>query len=169
MNTLVKWIDNINTVLGKIVSYIIYFLMIVVLYEVTSRKIFGKPTIWGFELSYMLYGFLFIMGYAYTLKEKGHVSIDIFYSKLSIRKQGILDIIGYLIFFFPFIFFGLKESYRFTIQSWEIFEYSQSTWAPPVYPYKTSLLIGFFLLFLQGISEFIKAIYKVKTGEKYES
>jgi len=169
MNTAIKWIDTFNTVIGKVLSFTVYLLLIIVLYEIVSRKIFGNPTIWGFELSYMLYGFLFMMGYAYALKSKSHVNIDIFYSRASPRKQGILDIIGYLVFFFPFIYFGLKASYQFTIQSWQIMEHSQSTWAPPVYPYKTTLLIGFFLLLLQGISEFLKAIYKVKTGEMYES
>lgn len=169
MSTLIKTMDAVSEFIGKVISYIVYVLLFVVIYEVISRKIFGSPTVWGFELSYMLYALMFMLGFGYTLKHKMHIGIDIFYSNMTPRKQGVLDIITYLIFFFPFIYFALKSSYTFAAQSWQIMEHSQSPWAPAVYPFKTMIPIAFALFGFQGISEFFKAIYKIKTGEFYGS
>lgn len=165
MKLLADFIDIFNERVGRIVSYIIYLLLIVVLYEVVSRKIFNKPTIWAFELSYMLYGSMFILGFAYTLKHNMHVGIDVISGRLSPRKKAALEVLSYLVFFFPFMFLAIKSSYSFFYQAWEMREISQSQWAPPVYPFKALIPIGFSLLCLQGVSQFIKAIYKLKGGK----
>ena len=165
MKKLVSFIDSFNEMVGRFVSYVVYALLIVVLYEVVSRKIFNKPTIWAFELSYMLYGTMFILGFAYTLKHNMHVGIDVISGRLSPKKQSVLEILSYLVFFFPFMYLAIKSSYSFFYQSWEMREISQSQWAPPIYPFKALIPIGFCLLCLQGVSQFIKAIYKLKGGK----
>lgn len=162
MKALVNIIDKFNEVLGRIISYMVYALLFVVLYEVVSRKIFNSPTIWAFELSYMLYGGMFILGFAYTLKNNMHVGIDVISARLSPKKQAVLEVLSYLVFFFPFMFLAIKSSYSFFYQAWEMREISQSQWAPPVYPFKALIPIGFGLLCLQGISQFIKSIYKFR-------
>lgn len=167
MSALIKSIESISEISGKIVSYLVYVLLFVVVFEVISRKIFGSPTIWGFELSYMLYAVAFLLGFGYTLKHKMHIGIDIFYSKMSPRKQGFLDLFGYIVFFFPFIYVAITSSITFTSQSWQMLEHSQSPWAPPIYPFKAVMPVAFLILGVQGIAEFLKAIYKIKTGEKY--
>jgi len=160
-----KIIDSINESIGKIFSWLAYVLLFVVLFEVFSSKIFDRPRIWSFELSYILYAVMFLMGFGYTLKNNGHVRIDIFYDRFSKKTQGILDVITFFLFFVPFVGLAVRYSWVFMMQSWQILEHSQSAWAPPIYLFKTFMPIAFFLLFLQGVSELIKAIYKIK-GEK---
>ncbi|TYB34002.1 MAG: TRAP transporter small permease subunit [Flexistipes sinusarabici] len=169
MSALIKLIDSISDFLGKIISYLVYVLLIVVVFEVISRKVFGSPTVWGFEFSFMLYAVMFMLGFGFTLKHKMHIGIDIFYSNMSPRKQGFLDLFTYIVFFFPFIYFAVVSSVTFTSQSWQMLEHSQSPWAPPIYPFKTVMPVAFLLLGFQGIAEFLKAIYKIKTGEHYGS
>ncbi len=165
MKKIARAIDCLNEIIGKITSYIVYVLLFVVVYEVIRRKVFNSPTMWGFELSYMLYAVMFLMGLGYTLKHNMHIGIDVFYSKLNPRLQGILDLITFFIFFLPFTLIAIKSSWIFMLQSWQIMEHSQSPWAPAIYPFKTFMPIAFFLLFLQGLSNAIKSYYKIKGEE----
>ncbi|MGA1847467.1 TRAP transporter small permease subunit [Deferribacter abyssi] len=167
MRKIVKFIDGINEVIGKITSILVFVLLFVVVFEVVRRKVFNSPTMWAFELSYMLYAVMFLMGFGYTLKHKMHIGIDVIYSRLSKKTQGILELITFVIFFLPFTLVAIKSTWTFMIQSWQGLEHSQSPWAPPVYPFKTFMPIAFFLLLLQGISEAIKSFYKIK-GEEIE-
>jgi len=162
MRSLIKLIDGLTEIVGKLVSYIVYALLIVVVYEVISRKIFNSPTVWAFELSYMLYGAMFMLGFGYALKYGSHVCIDVISNKFPPKTKAVLAMFTYLIFFFPFVYFGVKSSWQFFSQSWVMRELSQSPWAPPIYPFKFLMPLGFFLLGLQGISEFIKQIYNLK-------
>ena len=158
MDKIIEIIDTINEWAGKLASILGYVLFLVVIAGVTMRKVFDSPLIWNFELSYMLYAVMFLLGLGYTLKHKMHVTIDVFYVKSNPRVQMILDIIGVVIFLIPFTFVALKSTLIFSIQSWQGLEHSQSTWGPPIYPFKSFMPIAFFLLFLQAVSELTKSI-----------
>lgn len=162
MKKIIKFIDALNEFIGRITSYIVYILLFVVVYEVVKRKIFNAPTMWAFELSYMLYAVMFLIGFGYTLKHQMHIGIDVIYTRFSKKTQGILDLITFFLFFIPFTIIAMKSTWEFMYQSWQGMEHSQSPWAPPIYPFKTFMPIAFFLLFLQGISQAIKSYYKIK-------
>ncbi len=168
MIKLAKFIDALNEIIGKITSILAYILLFVVVFEVVRRKVFDNPTMWGFEFSYMLYAVMFLMGFGYTLKHKMHIGIDIIYSNLSKKAQGILDIVTFVIFFLPFTIVAIKSTFVFAMQSWQGLEHSQSPWAPPIYPFKTFMPVAFFLLFLQGVSEVIKSYYHKIKGKEIE-
>jgi len=159
-------LDSINEYSGRISSVIVYALLIVVIYEVISRKVFNAPTVWGFDLSFMLYAAMFLLGGGYTMKYKGHVAIDIISNRFTKRNQSIVSIIAYLIFFFPFMLILIYVTGAFALQSWEDLERSQSPWNQPLYHFKTLMPLGFTLLFLQGLSEFIKTIINLKGENK---
>lgn len=165
MKGFINTVDSIQEFLGKIIGLINYVLIFVVLYEVVSRKLFGNPTVWGFDLSYMLYGTMFMLGFGYTLKHGSHVRIDIIYAYLKPKRKAILDLIGYAIFFFPFMIVCLKVSYDFGMQSFEMREQSMSVWQIPIYPFKITMFLGFLLLFIQGIIEILKSILLLKEGK----
>ncbi len=152
-------IDTINEWAGKASSVLGYILFIVVVLGVIARKVFNRPFIWNFEASYMLYAGMFLLGLGYTLKHKMHVTIDVIYSALGPKAQLFFDIIGFVLFLIPFAYVSLKSSTIFTLQSWQILEHSQSTWAPPIYPFKTLMPVAFVLLVLQAIVEIIKSVY----------
>jgi TRAP-type mannitol/chloroaromatic compound transport system permease small subunit len=165
MDGFIKFVDKIQEFIGKAFGLLCYPLVFVVLYEVVSRKIFNSPTVWGFDLTYMLYAVMFMMGFGYTLQKDGHVRIDIFYAYLSPKKKAILDLIGYFIFFFPFVTVCLIVSYDFVSQSWAMKEMSMSVWQVPLYPFKTFMFLGFLLLFIQGIIQTLKNIIVLKGGK----
>ncbi len=155
----VKIVDVLNEIAGKIANVFSYALFFVVVIGVIARKVFNHPFIWNFEASYMLYAAAFLFGLGYTLKHKMHVTVDVFYTMAGPKTRFILDLIGFLVFLIPFGFVSIKSSFVFAQQSWQILEHSQSTWAPPIYPFKSLMPVAFVLLVLQAIVELIKSYY----------
>ncbi len=107
-------IDTINEWVGKVFRWAIVLLALTMCYEVVLRYVFNNPTIWSFEISTALYATTFMMGAAYALLYKAHVSIDLFYEMLGVRGRAILDIISSVIFFFPFLIEAVEKP-RFSI------------------------------------------------------
>lgn len=162
MKGITNVLDSINEYAGRITSVVIYALLLVVVFEVISRKIFNAPTVWGFDLSVMLYAAMFLLGGGYALKYKAHVAIDVLTTRFSKKTQALISIVSYLVFFFPFMIVIIYVTGAFALQSWADLERSQSPWNQPLYHFKTLMPIGFSLLFLQGISEFLKTIMNLK-------
>ncbi len=161
-----KFIDRISIWSGKMAAWLILPLVFGLTYEVVSRYAFKAPTIWAYDLAYMLYGSLFMLGAAFTLYKKGHIRTDIFYDQWTPKRQGWVDGLLYLLFFFPgMIFFfwaGLDEA----LHSWSLFERSEvGAWRPPIYPFKTVIPLTALLLLIQGVSEFLKSVHAAFTGE----
>lgn len=158
LKKVIKGIDTLNDWVGKIIAYSVLALMMVVVYEVVSRKFLNSPTIWAFESILIIYGFHLMLVSGYGLLKNSIVSIDLITNKFTVRTQHILNIITYIVFFFPFIIMTLPASVKFFSQSYAIREASWSVWAPPVYPVKLIIPIALVLLFLQGISQFLKSV-----------
>ena len=141
---------------------------IAVTWEVVARHFFRAPTIWAFDVTYMLYGTHFMLGTAYTLMRVGHVRTDMLYSRWSIRRQNRIDAIGYFFFFFPamiFLFyFGWQEAYH----SFQIGR--PRTRAPGARSSSRSSSSSrsprLFLL-IQGIAELLKSLYAIRTGREW--
>ena len=159
-------IDSISTWVGKIGAWSVLVIMALVVFEVVSRRVFNAPTIWTFETITMVYGFHFMMVAAYGLLHKAMVSIDSFYEKFTLRKRAILDIVSYLVLYFPFVIGIFIVSIDFTSRSWAMKETSQSLFAAPVYLYKTLIPVVFGLLILQGISEVLKQVIILKSAKE---
>ncbi|MBW2451023.1 MAG: TRAP transporter small permease subunit [Deltaproteobacteria bacterium] len=158
MNPLAHGINRLNDFTGAITSYLVLPLIFVVVYEVFMRYVFNTPTSWGFEATTFIYGIHFVLGFGYTLKHNGHVAIDVFEARLKPRPRTILRILVSLIFFLPTI--GLLTLYTivYALDSWKIWEHASTSWAPPLYPFKTIMAVGFVLLFLQGVAKLIEDI-----------
>jgi TRAP-type mannitol/chloroaromatic compound transport system permease small subunit len=163
---IIKIIDPIAIWSGKLIGWLIIPLVFGLTYEVISRYVFHAPTVWAFDLSYMLYASLSMLGAGYTLYKNGHIRTDIFYDRWSPKTQGWVNIISYLFLFFPGMFFFFLAGLDSAIHSWSILETSDaSPWRPPLYPFKTVIPVSALLILIQGISEFLKSIHAVMRGE----
>jgi len=161
-----RFIDPISNWSGKATAWLIFPLVFGLTYEVVSRYVFKAPTLWAFDLAYMLYGSMFMLGAAFTLFKKGHIRTDIFYDKWSPQKQGWVDATLYLLFFFPGMIFFFVAGLDEAIHSWSLLEKSEfGAWRPPVYPFKTVVPLTALLLLIQGVSEFLKSICAAVRGE----
>lgn len=166
MRRFLNFLDEINNWTGRIVSWTIVAISLLVVCEVILRRFLGSPTIWNFEVVKQLYGFYFMMMAGYTLLHRGHVAIDLVHEKLRPRHQALLDVISYLIFFFPFWSIMLWEGLSFASTSWQMKETSWSVFAPPLYPIKTVIPVAALLLLIQGFSIFARQLYVVAKGER---
>lgn len=162
---IIKSCDTINEWTGRIFSWIIVPLVLLTVMEVILRRFFNSPTTWSFEVLKQLYALHFMIVAGYGLLYGSHVSVDVFTMTLSQRKKAIVDVISYVLFFFPFCTVCIWQGYSFAARSWAMKETTWSVFAPPVYPIKTVIIITFILLLIQGISEFIKRIYMIKGVE----
>ncbi len=168
MDTVVRFLDTVSEWTGRIFSWVIVPITLLVVLEVVLRRFLHRPTIWNFEVTKQLYGFYFMIVAAYTLQHGGHVAVDILAKRLGKRGEAILDILGYLLFFFPFCIIIVWQGFLFAKASWIIKERSWSVFAPPLYPIKTVVPVTGGLLLLQGFSEFLKRILILK-GHDHES
>ena len=166
IRALIKKVETFSEWCGRIFSWFIVAIILLSVFEVFTRRILGKPTIWTHEiLSYLFCGAI-MLTMAYTLRYKQHVAVDLIYARFTPRTKAILDIITFIFFlgFFSFVF--LWKGIVFAATSWGMLERTPSAFNFYVFPAKTLLPVGAFLLLLQGLSDFIKNIVFVAKGEK---
>jgi TRAP-type mannitol/chloroaromatic compound transport system permease small subunit len=165
----VRVIDKFTDTTGTWVAWLCVPLVAAVAYEVFARYAFNAPTIWSFDVTYMLYGTIFMLGAAYALHKGAHIRTDFFFEKWSIRTKGIIDSTAYIVFFFPSIFTFLLVSGAEGWYAFEINETSEQTpWRPILWPFKMVVPLACLLLLIQGVSETIKSVYAARLGIELE-
>jgi TRAP-type mannitol/chloroaromatic compound transport system permease small subunit len=157
VDRLVAAIDASSTATGWLAGWLILPMTLAVFYEVVARYAFNAPTIWAYDVTYMLYGAQFMLAAAYTLLKGGHIRTDVFYERWSPRRRAIVDMICYLLFFFPGLAFILYASGVEAWHAWRVGERSDWTpWRPILYPLKAMIPLSTLLLILQGVAEVIR-------------
>jgi TRAP-type mannitol/chloroaromatic compound transport system permease small subunit len=165
----VQVIDKFTDTTGTWISWLAVPLVLAVSYEVFSRYLLNAPTIWSFDVTYMLYGTLFMLGAAYALHKGAHIRTDFFFERWSIRTKGMIDSIAYLVFFFPSLLVFLYISGAEGWYAFEIGETSEQTpWRPILWPFKMVVPLAILLLLIQGVSETIKSVWAARTGIELE-
>jgi len=166
IKTFLNGVDQISEWTGRIFMWLIIPLTILVVFEVISRRFFDTPHIWATEVTDFIYGPHFMLMAAYALLYNAHVRIDVVYNRFSPRARGILDIITYMVFFFPFCIIVLYQGIIFASTSWSIGETSESAALTIVPLVKTVLPVSIGLLLIQGLATYIRAIMQAIKGEE---
>lgn len=165
MDRFLRTVDALISIVGNSAAWLVAVLTVVLSYEVVMRYIFGAPTAWAYDISYMLGGTFFMLGAGYTLMKQKHVRVDVIYNRFSARTQAIIDAVLTLCFFFPVWLGVLWRLFPYVAKSWQTGERSlESFWRPPIYPFKTVMLIGISLLLIAGIAEFVRTLRVVFRG-----
>ncbi len=156
---LVRIVERISGGFGLLGALIVAPLVVATVYEVFSRYLFNAPTIWAYELGYMAMGTNFLLGSAYTLRERGHIRIDVAYSQFSPRVQALIDVIGYVFLFLPVAWWLSWGLWKYGYNAYLSGETSgESAWNKIIWPFRLVFFLGFLLLALQGTAELIKAL-----------
>ncbi|PCJ22429.1 MAG: C4-dicarboxylate ABC transporter permease [SAR86 cluster bacterium] len=152
-------LDQFSERTGRIFSWLTLVMVLLMALIVTLRYVFQIGSIALQESIIYINALIFTLGAAYTLKENGHVRVDIFYSRLTPRSKAIIDLIGTLVFLLPSAIFICWVSWDYVSLSWRIKEASaELSGLPYVYLLKATIILLAALLSLQGISEVIKSI-----------
>ena len=162
------YFDRISLWCSNFARWLAVVLTVIVLWEVVARYVFHHPTIWAFDTAMMLFSTMFILGAGYVLLIKAHIKVDVITNYLPLRAQYILDIVYYIVFFFPYLFVmiwwgSLTLAIPMTIAG-EISNTSQ--WLEPIWPWRWLIPVGFFLFLLQAVAEFIRLIKSLRSLRK---
>ena len=165
MIRIVRFIDSISTLVGKTFAWLIVVLTLHVCWEVAARYILNQPSAWAFDLQMMYYGILFMMAGAYTLAKNGHVRGDILYGFLPPRVQAGLDLLLFIVFFFPGVIALVWAGWYYAGYSIAIREHSSlMANGPPINPFKAFIPAAGAVLLLQGVAEVMRCILCLKQG-----
>ncbi len=170
MNRLIFIIDSFTAWVGKAFAWCILLLTLAVAYEVFVRYLLRDPTSWAFDMSYMMYGSLFMMAGAYTLARDGHVRGDVLFRLWPPKVQATVELTLYILFFFPGILALIMAGADYAAESWS-YNYGtgevsiNSPANVPISQFKTVLPVAAGLLFLQGIAQVCRCIICLRTGE----
>jgi len=164
---LLEIFDTISEWTGRIWAWVVVVVTAVIVYEVISRRLFHEPHVWTFEVTTFLFSIHFMMVAAYTLLYRDHVSVDLISSHLSRRWQAALDVVNYLIFFFPFMIILIIAGTEYASDSWATGERTLTARLPIVMPgMKTLIPLASFLLLLQGLSQFFRSLVYLLRGRE---
>ncbi|MCA0933959.1 TRAP transporter small permease subunit [Vibrio alginolyticus] len=154
---LITSIEALTRFSGHIAAFLVLPLIGALVFEVFSRYIFDTPTLWAFEISYMVMGAIFMLGIANALRLGQHVSVDVVTLKLSSRVNAAVRSICYLMFL-PIVCWISLELYLYFYEAFESNERSgRSAWNPVMWPVYFVWFVGLTTLSLQIFAELLKS------------
>ena len=161
-NFSLRWIDSLNDLLCRLVSWFTLFMVLLTFLIVVLRYGFNLGWIAMQESVMYLHGMVFLLGAAHTLRVNEHVRVDIFYRRFSPKKQAKVDIFGSLFLLMPVNIFIFMVSFEYVMRAWRVMETSQEAGGiPGVFLLKSLILIFAFTMVLQGIAEVIRNVAKL--------
>ena len=165
LNKVCRVIERVNEWSGRLISWLIIILMLIVSFEVMMRYVFNAPTKWVFDTSYMLLASFLAVGFAYVMLHRGHIRVDLLYNRFPPRTRLIIDSVLNLIIFLPLftlITIEIVEEVNYAFTSGE--KSTITTWYPLVWPYKACVAYGIVLLLIQGFLNFAKDLITLCKG-----
>lgn len=153
-----RFIDEINTRVGRVVSWLILIVVVISSINAVFRKAFDMSSNAWLELQWYLFGAIFLLAAGYTLTRNGHVRVDILSSRLSDRGQAVIDVIGVLFFLLPVTIVVLWLSVPMVIESYQHHEVSSNSGGLIRWPVKALIPLGFALLLGAAVSHLIKCV-----------
>ncbi len=153
-----RGIDAANSWIGQRLSWLILAMVLVSAANATVRKVLDTSSNAWLELQWVLFSVVFLLVASWTMRLNEHIRIDIVNSLFSAKVRNVIDVIGHAFFLLPLTIIMIITGYPFFTRSLALNEQSMNAGGLPQWPAKSLVLIGFTLLFLQGISELIKRI-----------
>jgi TRAP-type mannitol/chloroaromatic compound transport system permease small subunit len=169
LKRLSQLIDHGMDGIGRSVSWLTLVMVLLMALIVLLRYVLEFGSIAMQEAVMYLNALIFTLGAAYTLKENGHVRVDILYNRLGPRQQGLLNLLGTLLLLLPSMIFILYVCWDYVALSWRIREGSaEASGLPLIYLLKSTILLLAALLILQAISEAIKNWIAWRQGDQQQ-
>ncbi len=164
---MIPWFERLQARIGRATGWFVLIMILVAAANALLRyggRFIGRNLSSNalLEGQWYLFSLVFLLGAGHTLASGGHVRVDVVYSRLSQRGRALVDAFGTLFFLLPFTVVGLWVSWVPVRNSWRLLEGSPDPGGLPRYPIKTMILVGFFLLLLQGLAELVKNLERLR-------
>jgi len=163
---IMKVINIVNAKIARVVSYCMPLFILSLVYEVFARYVFGAPTTWSFDATYFLCSLAMMLTMAYTWQMNAHVGVDIFLKKLPVKVQAAWLSLCMVVLFFMTWLMIIGVMFSDVVESWRILEHSTIGFLPPIYPYKTWILIGTIMMVFQGFNVLVKELHLLIKGKE---
>ncbi len=184
MRGYIRAVDTVNYRLGRVMMYGIFVLMGILLWSSISKTFF-LPSLWTLEMAQFVMVGYYILGGPYSLQLGSNVRMDLLYGDWTVRRKAWFDAITvlFLIFYLCVLLYGAIGSTAYSLGYWKTeplsffaglitgaeeigrLEQSPTAWRPYMWPVKTVMIVGFFLMILQCISELFKDILRLKGAD----
>ncbi len=181
MHGYIRGVDAVNYRVGRIMMYSIFGLMGILLWSSISKTFF-VPSLWTLEMAQFAMVAYYILGGPYAIQMGSNVRMDLLYGGWSVRRKAWFDLITvlFLIFYLCVLFYGAVGSTAYSLGYWKTepfsffaglltgseeigrMERSSSAWRPYMWPIKVVMIVGFFLMILQCLSELFKDVLRLK-------
>lgn len=159
----IRFADALSAAFGKAFAWLIILMTIGTSYEVLVRYALNSPTPWAYDVSFIMYGTMFMMAGAYTLSRGQHVRGDFLYRTWRPRTQGAVDLVLYITFFYPGVLALIFTGWKYSSRSWGYAEVSVNSPAGvPIYQFKSVLVAAGLLLAVQGLAEILRCIIAIR-------
>lgn len=164
LNQLSVKLEQFSECTGKLVSWLVLVMVLLVSYDVAMRYFFQSGSVALQEMEWHLFSLIFLFGASYTLKHDDHVRLDLFYKSkfMDDRRRAWVDLFGSIFLLIPFCILIISSAWPFVVQSYIHLEGSPD---PGGLPYrwilKASIPLGFTFLLLQGIADIVKNLSTV--------
>jgi len=163
----IKCINTLNEKIGFLVSWLTTAMVVVVCYDVFTRYLLKRSSVAVQELEWHLFGVIFLLGAAYTLKHDRHVRVDIIYMRLTERQRAWINLLGTLLFLIPFSLLIIWSSKNFVVNSFLFGESSPNPGGLPArYLLKACIPLSFILVLLQALSLASSSLIVIVNREK---
>jgi TRAP-type mannitol/chloroaromatic compound transport system permease small subunit len=158
MKQLADTIDRLNSAIGRGAAWLALVIVVLQFVLVVARYAFSLGSIWLTETVLYAHAGLFLLAAAWTLQAGGHVRVDVLYAQARPRTRALIDLLGSLLFLFPFALVLFWLSLPYAARSWAVLERSQeASGLPLVYLLKTLIPLFAALMALQGVGQAIRA------------
>jgi len=166
-------LDRFDRVVGRVSGALarageaaLLALIAVTIFEVAARYLFNRPTLWAYDVAYMLSGACVMLGAAWALRVNGHVRIDVFASLLPARVQQALQIVGYVALFLPALAVAAWAATARAVSAFATVELQQvSAWAPQVWPFYAVIALGLVALWCESAAAVLRHVQGFKKRE----
>lgn len=164
----VRAADTLSRIIGLAASVLIPAMVAVISVDVFCRYVLDAPTVWAFDTSIFLFGYAGLLGGAYAMREKAHITVDVLYARLPPRGRALMDVLSGLLAFF---FLGLVIVYgwRAAITAIEYGSRRSTEWGPPIGHYMMLIPVSAALLLIQTLANWIRSLYRLLCDRELET
>jgi TRAP-type mannitol/chloroaromatic compound transport system permease small subunit len=162
-------VDRMSDVLGRTVRWLVGVMVLVGAFNALARYLsrglgVNLSSNGWIELQWYLFSLVFLLGASYGLRHDAHVRVDVLYGRLSDRARTWIDLLGTMLFLVPFCVAMLVLSWPSVAASWRVREVSPDPGGLPRYPIKAVILVAFALLLLQGLTEALRRVRRLRAA-----
>ncbi len=164
LRNLCQLVDLIVRFCGKAAAYLMPVLAFVVAFEVFSRYVLNSPTIWAFDLSLFLFGYIAALGGAYAQQQRAHINVDILYFRVSKKSRAVFNLVSWALGIF-FLILVIQMCFGKFEEAIEYDYRRQSEWAPPMFHFWIMMMVAAGLFVAQLGRDMLAEAYYLLAGQ----